>query len=134
MVGRVVSMPNGALVAVVCRRLEKSDGAALGSVDGEVVGNKDGLCVGKSDGWSELYCAALVGASVGGLEGPSDGARLGIIMGMELMPCTATAVDSTAVGGREGAELGKVDGATVGRRDGEVVGNIDGLCDGKSDG
>ena len=55
-------------------------------------------------------------------------------MGMELMPCTATAVDSTAVDGSEGAELGKVDGAVVGRREGEVVGNKDGLCDGKSDG
>ena len=43
-------MSNGALVSVVCRRLDKSDGAALGSIDSEVVGNKDGLCVGKSDG------------------------------------------------------------------------------------
>ena len=43
-------MPNGALVAVICSRLDKSDGAALGGVDSEVVGNKDGLCVGKSDG------------------------------------------------------------------------------------
>ena len=81
-----------------------------------------------------MYWAAVVGASVGDLDGPSDGARLGIIMGMELMPCTATAVGSTAVVGSEGAELGKVDGATVGRREGEVVGNKDGLCDGKSDG
>ncbi len=81
-----------------------------------------------------MYWAALVGTSVGDLEGPSDGARLGIIMGMELMPCTATAVDSTAVDGSEGAELGKVDGASVGRRDGEVVGNKDGRCVGNSDG
>jgi hypothetical protein len=43
-------MPDGARVAVVCRRLETRDGAALGSVDGEIVGNKDGLCDGKSDG------------------------------------------------------------------------------------
>ncbi len=50
LVGRVVGMPNGALVAVICRKLDKSDGAALGGVDSEVVGNKDGLRVGKSDG------------------------------------------------------------------------------------
>ena len=38
--------------------------------------------------------------------GASKGARLGIIMGMELMPCTAAAVDSTAVDCSEGAALG----------------------------
>jgi hypothetical protein len=43
-------MPIGALVAVICRRLDKSDGAVLGGVDSEVVGNEDGQCVGKSDG------------------------------------------------------------------------------------
>ena len=78
LVGCIVGMPGGTVVVVVSRELDESASAAPSSFDGNIVGNSDGFCDGESDGCSELYWVALVGASVGCIDGSEDGARLGM--------------------------------------------------------
>jgi hypothetical protein len=77
-VGCIVAMPDGIIVVIVSKELDESASAAPSSFDGNIVGNSDGFCDGESDGCSELYWVALVGASVGCIDGSEDGARLGM--------------------------------------------------------
>ena len=114
LVGCVVDMPGGTIVVVVSR--EPS------SFDGNIVGNSDGFCDGESDGCSELYWVALVGTSVGWIDKPEDGARVG----MGLRANCDTSVSSSALGATEGAMLGGVYKRRVGRKVGIPLGPIDG--------
>ena len=73
---------------------------------------------GESDGCNELYAASLDGTSVGCIDGPNEGTRLGPKVG----PCDGctegTAVVGDALGFREGLRLGPRDGARLGESDG----------------
>ena len=103
-------MPGGTIVVVVST--EPS------SFDGNIVGNSDGFCDGESDGCSELYWVALVGASVGCIDKPEDGARVG----MRLRANSDTSVSSSVLGTTENAVLGGVYKRRVGRKVGMPLG------------
>ena len=110
LVGCVVDMPGGTIVVVVSR--EPS------SFDGNIVGNSDGFCDGESDGCSELYWVALVGTSVGCIDKPEDGARVGI----GLRANCDTSIRGSVLGTTEGAVLGGVYKRRVGRKVGVPLG------------
>jgi hypothetical protein len=112
LVGCVVDMP------VVSRELDGSASASPSSFDGNIVGNSDGFCDGESDGCSELYWVALVGTSVGCIDKPEDGARVGI----GLRANCDTSIRGSVLGTTEGAVLGGVYKRRVGRKVGVPLG------------
>ena len=125
LVGCIVGMPGGTTVVVVSRELDESASAVPSSFDEDIVGNSDGFCDGESDGCSELYWVALVGASVGCIEGPEDGARLG--MGLRANCDTSicgsnVSICGSVLGTTEGAVLGGVYKRRVGRKVGMPLG------------
>ena len=124
LVGCIVGMPGGTVVVVVSRELDDSASAAPSSFDGNIVGNSDGFCDGESDGCSELNWVALVGASVGCIDGPEDCASARLGMGLRAN-CDAF-VSSNVLGTAAGAVLVGVYKPRVGRKVGIPLGPIDG--------
>ena len=108
-------MPGGTIIDV-SRELDESVSASPSSFDENIVGNNDG----ESDGCSELYWVALVGTSVGWIDKPEDGARVGI----GLRANCDTSVSSSVRGTAEGAVLGGVYKRRVGRKVGMPLGLV----------
>ncbi len=111
--GCVVDMP------VVSRELDESASASPSRFD-SIVGNSDGFCDGESDGCSALYWVGLVSTSVGCIDKPEDGARVGI----GLRANCDTSIRGSVLGTTEGAVLGGVYSYTrrVGRKVGVPLG------------
>ena len=122
-------MPGGTIIDV-SRELDESVSASPSSFDENIVGNNDGVCDGESDGCSELYWVALVGTSVGWIDKPEDGARVGI----GLRANFDTSVSSSVRGTAEGAVLGDVYKRRVGRKVGIPLGPVVGAKLGARDG
>ena len=121
-VGCIVAMPDGIIVVIVSKELDESASAAPSSFDGNIVGNSDGFCDGESDGCSELNWVVLVGASVGCIDGPEDGASARL--GMGLRASCDTFVSSGVLGTTEGAVLGGAYKRRVGRKVGIPLGPV----------
>jgi hypothetical protein len=59
-------------------------GASVGAAVGLRLGDPEGVRLGDSEGCTELYAAALLGASVGVSDGKPDGVKLGVPVGAAL--------------------------------------------------
>jgi len=101
-------------------------GASDGAVVGLRLGELDGARVGDREGCSELYAAALLGASVGDNDGNTDGAKLGVPVAESL----GARDDSTCVGWKAGRAVRAAEGAAEGCSVGENT--LNGGADGEN--